>query len=389
MLDSDDVAGALHGLLTGAAHDAIAIVRNAEKLDAGQREALAEALRDAAANPSTAASAFGFALLSTGHGKELANEAFKAAFYLSDRWQEYLDNPLFVHFIADQAGPATDTWVHYFPIFVRYLQGYRDTEARVVLFGSDPALARRWQWYFGLRAHVHLLDPDLAQPARFDGPPDVVIDTGRRAVASQIAALQLWFPQLADGGLYLVEDCHRVHAPSPDGGLSGPDTVIDWVKGRVEDLHGLHHPDGEQSIWTAALDAIHVHDSIVVLDKRTRFVPFAQVSGGGDVVNRSRTAGAALKAAVASRNALAAELVELRRQQASVGDVSDDLRYARADVVELRESSLRMAEDLRQSEAKVEVYAEAADSANEQMRWMRRSFSWRITAPLRAVRRRL
>ena len=124
------------------------------------------------------------------------------------------------------------------------------------------------------------------------------------------------------------------------------------------------------------------------MDKRGRFAPFAEQSGGGEFIHLGRPATTVISELTATRLSIAAERDRLRAELAEWESLAEDLRHARPDVVGLRDFLGDLERDRDDSRSDAELAAAAADQAHEQMRWMRRSASWRLTSPLRAIRRR-
>ena len=66
---------------------------------------------------------------------QLANECYRAAFYLGGGWEELAGNPLYARFTANKAGQAFDKWVHYFDAYEQTLSGYVGSPVRVLEIG--------------------------------------------------------------------------------------------------------------------------------------------------------------------------------------------------------------------------------------------------------------
>ncbi|MBK8469006.1 MAG: class I SAM-dependent methyltransferase [Candidatus Phosphoribacter sp.] len=413
MLDAAQLADTLHALLSESPESALKVIDSAD-LDPAQQATLQAAVTSST-KPVDQLTAVGRALIATGHGRDDANEAYRAAFYVSAHWHDYLQDPLFTLFTANKAGHLLDKWVHYFPLYTRYFSPFRGKAVRVLEIGVyRGGSMRMWTWFFGPEAKLVGMDVDpvaiecakdeysvvLGDQANPEdlrrvndeyGPFDIIIDDGGHTMEQQITAVETLFPLLAEGGVYLVEDCHTSYWDSYAGGLKRPGTFVEWVKDRIDDLHGYHIPDTDEAVhpvWTQQVSGIHCHDSVVVMDKRGRFAPFAEQSGGGEFIHLGRPATAVISELTATRLSIAAERDRLRAELAEWESLAEDLRHARADVVGLRDFLGDLERDRDDSRSDAELAAAAADQAHEQMRWMRRSASWRLTSPLRAIRRR-
>lgn len=201
-------------------------------------------------------------------------------------------NPLRAYF---ESGPERllHKWVHYFDVYHRHLAPYRGRDLTLVEFGVfHGGSLRMWRDYFGGRARIIGVDIDprcaqLAEPgtevvigdqedrgflARLRdrvGPIDVVIDDGGHTMGQQIATLEELWPAVRDGGLYIVEDLHTSYWEEFGGGWRQPGTFVEYAKDLVDEMHTWHTRErGHQpSAWTRSIAAMHVYESVIVLDK--------------------------------------------------------------------------------------------------------------------------
>ena len=130
----------------------------------------------------------------------------------------------------------------------------------------------------------------------------------------------------------------------------------------MDDLHRFHFDTRVSPTWTEQVGGIHCYDSVVVLDKSARTPPFSEQSGTSDFVFGSRPI-----------SVLVGEMLATR-------DASID-RYEKVD------SELRRTREAFESE--VRTTQDELAEVRQQVRAMRGSVSWRVTSPLRAVRRSL
>lgn len=378
-----------------------------------------EALRGG--QPSEAARALGDLLVDD--EPDLANEAYRAAFYFSGEAEKMADNPLFAYFLAHRSGAALDKWVHYFPVYHRYLERFRGRAPRVLEVGVyDGGGLQMWQHYFGEDAVIigadiepaagapvrerftveigDQADPEfLRRVAAAHGPFDVVLDDGGHTMEQQIVTAETLFPLLAEGGTLLVEDCHTSYMPDYGGG-PGARTFLAWAHERVADLHSRYGSGAPRdSVWATDLDGIHLHDSVVVLEKHRRFRPFTEVAGTSEYLRADRPREAALLEMERARDVarihaeqLEAEVARLRAgfpppvDTLPADEKEEELRRIQAALRRLRRELAEVSQER-------EVLGAQLDTANgrlleswEQIRLMRRSVSWRLTTPLRAVR---
>ena len=213
-------------------------------------------------------------------------------------------------------GHLIDKWVHYFDIYERHFAPFRRSDVRLLEIGiSHGGSLQMWRSYLGRRATIVGVDieprvADLAEPgidvhvgsqsdpeflgelvARY-GSFDIIIDDGSHWYRDQSVSLDVLWPALSEGGVYLVEDVHTSYLPGYEGGRGVTDTFIGAVKERIDDLHGYwivgQEPTGSEpgradesaiNAWTTTIAGIHVYDSVVVFDKRSRERPVRRMTG--------------------------------------------------------------------------------------------------------------
>lgn len=194
-------------------------------------------------------------------------------------------------------GPVVRKWHHYLPIYDRYLGPWRGRPVRMLEIGvSQGGSLGLWRSFFGADAVLFGIDIDPAC-ARFDGLSanvrigsqadeaflrdvvaemgglDIVIDDGSHVSAHMRASLDVLYPLLSEGGLYIVEDLHACYWRGFGGGYGKSNSFIETVKTVIDDMHHWYHDHGEKIASTSGhCGAIHVYDSIVVLEK-TRVSP--------------------------------------------------------------------------------------------------------------------
>jgi hypothetical protein len=382
-------------MATGFHDRAVNIVAMATEISEEERAVLWQAVSPA--DPSLAARQLGDALRSLGAARDLVNECYRVAFYTGDQWNRLSANPLFAYFSANKAGRPLDKWIHYFPIYERHLAPYRGQPVRLleigVYRGGGLDLLR---YYLGLQATLIGIDIDdaartaagpshtveigdqsdpqfLRAVSENHGPFDVVIDDGGHTMRQQVISAETLFPLLAEGGTYFVEDCHTSYWPDYADQGDGP-TFMEWAKARLDDLNATHFSMEADLAepWQTDLAGVHVYDSVVVMDKARRPRPFSELSGTKEFINYDRIVGAlqlevlaTRDAAVASANALQADLDAAQSQL----DAAQDAR--------------------RSSDAELAQARSDLEGSWGMIRDMRRSHSWRITAPIRGVTERL
>jgi hypothetical protein len=208
----------------------------------------------------------------------------------------------------------------------------------------------------------------------------------------QIRSVETLFPLLAEGGVYIVEDCHTSYwAPYADPSDPAA-TFVAWVKDRIDDLHAYHHSTELDlaTPWQTDLAAVHAYDSVIVLDKARHQAPFSEVSGTSDYINVDRDAGLANLELLATRQAAldqARRLAEVVAQATEAEQAShDEVRILRAELVAAGQNAARTRAELESTREELEDANAKLLGSWEILREMRQSRSWRLTAPLRGAK---
>lgn len=355
----------------------------------------------------------------------LANECYRASYYLSDQWQAELDNPLYNYFVANRSAGALDKWMHYLPIYHRHLASYRGKPVRVLEIGVYRAGGLRMlRHYLGDQATIVGLDvDDLAKAAAGEsfevvlgdqasretlesinfkhGPFDIVIDDGGHTMEQQITTIETLFPLMRDGGTFIVEDCHTSYWEDFGGGLRREGTFVEWAKARVDDLHSTHDAEIDHySVWATHVAGMHFYDSVIVFDKARRGRPFNEVSGSSLFLMADRVSEQLAQQLIGTRDGALAELAEARHELAElrqissqdpntqlVGAVRDELRLARAEIRRIQADTADISVRLASSDSERDIMQGQLIEAWAQLNNMRKTVSWRITWPLRFIRR--
>jgi len=226
---------------------------------------------------------------------------------------EVPDNELFALFAADT---NVHKWHHYFDIYMRHFGSYRDRPIRMLEIGVfRGGSLRMWKEYFHPDSTIVGIDIDktckdheiadrnvfvrigsqadpefLAAVNEEFGPFDIILDDGSHKTHHQnISFGALFRPALRDGGCYMVEDVHTNYWLKH---VDSEDTFIDLAKQMIDMLHEPYfdrkethfrhdHPEALQqmdlSYLAANLAGIAFYDSIVVFDKKKRYLPKSEL----------------------------------------------------------------------------------------------------------------
>jgi len=200
---------------------------------------------------------------------------------------------------AGNEGVKVHKWHHYLPLYDRYFSRYRGTPVKFLEIGvNNGGSLQMWRRYLGKDAVLCGIDinPDCAQ---YDGQSgmvrigsqddpeflasvvkemggvDVVLDDGSHRMAHIDASIKALFPLLTQGGTYMIEDLHTAYYPKFGGGFKAPGNFFNTVRRMIDDMHMWYHNKGEPHLPEMAREfsGVHVHDSIVVIDKAEALRP--------------------------------------------------------------------------------------------------------------------
>lgn len=192
-------------------------------------------------------------------------------------------SPLERYFDAHTEGPGIWKWRHYFDVYHRHLQRFRDRPVRLVEIGiySGGSLGM-WRDYFGAQCvvygvdiepacqayedeNVRVLIGDQADPAfwgRFrseTAPVDVVIDDGGHQAHQQTATLEGLLGHINPGGVYICEDIHGEE-----------NAFAHYSSGLARNLHAY----GPQTTgFQRTVESVHLYPFLAVIE-------FAEVPRG-------------------------------------------------------------------------------------------------------------
>lgn len=204
----------------------------------------------------------------------------------------------FLELFAGNTGPSVQKWHHYIPLYDRYMSLYRKPDLRFLEIGVERGGSQRmWREYFGAKATIMGIDinPDCAQ---FDGlngmvrigsqddpqflqsvvqemgGVDIVLDDGSHLMKHVETSFQTLFPLLSDPGLYMIEDLHTAYLPRYGGGVEAEANFFRTVDRLIDDMHRWYHGRAEKVPGAAGMaTGIHIHDSLVAIEKSAAFRP--------------------------------------------------------------------------------------------------------------------
>lgn len=181
-------------------------------------------------------------------------------------------------------------WLHYFDIYERHLARFQGKSARLLEIGVDAggSLVMWRDWLSSSRIVGLDKNPDcvwrgsdgidivigdqadedaLQRALDIHRGLDIVIDDGSHFPGQTIASFEYLYPQLAQCGVYIVEDTHACYWPEYGGGLKEY-TFIEYAKAKIDELHAWHSR-GQVPVtdFTRSTQSITVYDSMVVFEK--------------------------------------------------------------------------------------------------------------------------
>jgi Methyltransferase domain len=195
-------------------------------------------------------------------------------------------------------GRVAHKWVHYLDIYERHFAPFRNTPVRMLEIGVFKGGSLQiWREYFGSNAIIFGIDIDprcvdyVDQPNQVRigsqadqsflksvisemGNPDIILDDGSHIGRHQRASFNALFPTLKYGGLYVIEDLHTAYWPElHEGGYRRPETAVEFIKEMIDDMHAWYHRHSTTTPGKDDIGAIHIYDSIVVIEKSQRRPP--------------------------------------------------------------------------------------------------------------------
>lgn len=310
----------------------------------------------------------------------------------------------------ERSGKASDKWEHYFRVYEPLFEPYRAKHVTLVEIGvQNGGSLELWAEYFqNARKIVGVdVDPKVAdlsyedprilalvadgtEPEAVEAigpdhfPADIVIDDGSHHNDHVIKSFLLFFPLLADGGVYVVEDTHTSYYAEYDSHLFYSGSMMTFFQ-RLADIVNREHWDGALSVEDALRSLLEIHDiTLGLLDwiEHVHSVTFTnsmiviEKRAAGTTDLGLRCASGTIATVVQGNDAYAGQ--KYLRQVPY-----EDPRYPSR----TPEKDLTASADLRQEMEKLMASLtrthEALDSAQAELNEIHQSLSWQLTKPLR------
>ncbi|MEL7093208.1 MAG: class I SAM-dependent methyltransferase [Pseudomonadota bacterium] len=201
------------------------------------------------------------------------------------------DGDLLEHYTSIANG-VVHKWHHYIPLYDRYFARWRNKPVRFLEIGvRNGGSMEMWRKYFGDDALLYGIDID-ERCARFDGRAahirigsqddvafvngvidemggvDIILDDGSHHMDHVPVSFEALFPRLTRSGVYMIEDLHTAYLRRFGGGMHRDTNFFNMVRNMCDDMHRWYHkkplrfPDFGKEI-----SGIHIHDSVVVIEK--------------------------------------------------------------------------------------------------------------------------
>jgi len=195
-----------------------------------------------------------------------------------------------LHDIAVECG--TDKVSHKYPLlYEKYFESLRHKPIRILEIGVKYGQSLKlWERYF-TKAEIYGIDRVrncekyksvrtrifignqsdvifLDQVIKSIGDKlDIIIDDGGHQMVEQQTSLQVLFPNLNSGGIYVIEDLHTSYRETHNGGFHLETTTIEFLKTFFDSINFRFHKN-KSSYMDGKLFSFHMYESICFLFKR-------------------------------------------------------------------------------------------------------------------------
>jgi hypothetical protein len=235
----------------------------------------------------------------------IKSNRFTGSDIAADIAQKYGPGGDLLALFAEKKGKVVHKWHHYIPIYERYFAPWRNRPVRFLEIGvSKGGSLQMWREYFGDKAVIYGIDIDpdcaaydgdagqvrigsqvdeefLAKVLDEMGGADIILDDGSHQMGHVSKTLRLLWPRLSVGGIFMIEDLHTAYWKNHGGGLDHPANFFNHLKLMADDMHAPYHDGAPRIPETAGeLGAVHMYDSIVVLEKAVVYPPVHSKVGG-------------------------------------------------------------------------------------------------------------
>jgi hypothetical protein len=196
-------------------------------------------------------------------------------------------------------------WIHYFDIYQRHFERYRNKEIVILEIGVDQGGSlQMWKKYFGSQAKIYGVDINPAcknleeeNIKIFIGSQsdraflrtiitqipqiDILIDDGGHSMTQQIISFEELYEHIKPDGVYLCEDLHTSYKLKYGGGYKRRGTFIEYSKKFIDYLNAYHTEQKSLKVnfLTKSAWCLHFYDSVLVIEKRPIEKPVERKTG--------------------------------------------------------------------------------------------------------------
>lgn len=214
-------------------------------------------------------------------------------------------------YFRENTGRLIDKWHHYFDIYERHFNRFRNKEIVILEIGLfQGGSLNMWRNYFGDRARIYGIDinpeckkfEDVATKVFIGSQSDrtflkkvfaempeidIFIDDGGHTMKQQIVSFEEGFSHIGANGVYLCEDLHTSYWPDYGGGYKRPGSFIEYSKNWIDALNAFHAKTNRLQVseFTRSVKSVHYYDSVVVVEKGAVTPPMSSRTGAASVKN--------------------------------------------------------------------------------------------------------
>lgn len=198
-------------------------------------------------------------------------------------------------------GNLIHKWNHYFEIYDTHFERFVGRDIVILEIGvSQGGSIQLWKSFFGSKLKYYGIDinpkckifeednvsifigsqedPEFLLSLKSKIPDlDILIDDGGHTMKQQITAFEILFDKIKNNGLYLCEDNHTSYWFDFGGGMKRKGTYMEYIKNLIDVMH-LWYAGKNTFIsnynMKEKIYAIHIYDSIVVIEKKSITQPY-------------------------------------------------------------------------------------------------------------------